>query len=240
MDVIKDFFNPYERNARLYPALISLLPTFVALYCFFEELRDILTTVIGSIFFVAVSYLISKVSRELGKKKQDILIIEWDGMPSTRFLRHSDSTIDPLTKQRYHAFLEKSIANFRCPTPEEEMNDKENTDKVYDSAIKWLLTKTRDTQKYSLLFRENISYGFTRNFLALKPWGLLINFIILFGSFGLIYKRYHFDLNKVLPIEWVSILISIVIIILQLLITKDTVHSKAKAYARTLLEVCDE
>jgi hypothetical protein len=27
----------------------------------------------------------------------------------------------------------------------------------------WLLTQTRDTKTFSILFRENISYGFRRN-----------------------------------------------------------------------------
>ncbi|CEG02206.1 hypothetical protein [Bacillus sp. B-jedd] len=240
MDMLRDFFNPYERQARLYPALISLFPTFAALYSFFDDLRGVLSTILGSVFFVGISYLFGKLTRELGKKKQDSLIVDWDGMPSTRFLRHVDTTIDPLTKKRYHQFLEKNIADFRCPTPEEESSNKENADKVYDSGIKWLLAKTRDTQKYSLLFRENISYGFARNFWALKPWSLLINSIILFGSFGLMYQRHQFDFKNVFPLEWVSISITTFIIISQSLITKNTVHSKAKAYARTLLEVCDE
>jgi len=240
MDLLKDFFNPYERTARLYPALIILAPTFMTIFCLFEELRDILSSIIGSIFFVSTAYYLGKISREIGKKKQEGLIVLWDGMPSTRFLRHRDTSIDSISKERYHQFLQTHVSNLTIPTPEEELNDQESADIVYDSAIKWLLVKTRDTQKYSLLFRENISYGFTRNFWALKPLGITINFLVLLGTVTLVYKRYHFDFNLIPNEILFSVAFTLIIITFILFISKKTIHSKAKAYARTLLEVCDE
>lgn len=238
--MLKDFFNPYERQARLYPALIILLPTFVSVYCLFEDLRDLLSAAIGSVFFVGVSYYLGKLSREIGKKKQDKLIIIWDGMPSTRFLRHRDTTLDEITKGRYHQYLNNHVPNLVIPTLQEEIDNPMNADIVYESAIKWLLNKTRDTQKYTLLFRDNISYGFVRNFWALKQWGLLVNFLVLVFTSAILYKRYHFELELIPNFVWLSVAVTVLIIISILLITKQTVHSKAKAYARTLLEVCDE
>lgn len=239
LDIIKDFFNPYERTARIYPVLIILLPTYVAVYCLFKEFRDILSAILGSIFFVCIAYYLGKLTREFGKKKQEKLILLWDGMPSTRFLRHSDTTIDEITKGRYHQYLQNHVPNLIIPTTQEESSKPKNADIVYESAVKWLLAKTRDTQKYSLLFRENISYGFMRNFWALKPLGLIINFLILFGTAALVYKRYQFNFDLVPKEIWFSVVFTFIIILFILFITKETVHSKAKAYARTLLEVCD-
>lgn len=238
--MLKDLFNPYERQARLYPVLIIFLPTFVSVYCLFEDFRDLLSAAIGSIFFVGISYYLGKLSRELGKKKQDKLIIIWDGMPSTRFLRHRDTTLDVFTKERYHQYLNNHVPNIVMPKPREELDDPIKADIVYESAIRWLLKKTRDTQKYPLLFRDNISYGFARNFWALKQWGLVINFLVLVFTSAIVYERYNFDLGLIPNVVWLSIAVTILIIFFILLITKETVHSKAKAYARTLLEVCDE
>jgi hypothetical protein len=240
LDILRDFFNPYERTARLYPSLIILTPIFVAVYCLFEDFRNLLTAAVGSIFFVGISYYLGKLAREIGKKKQEKLITLWDGMPSTRFLRHRDVTIDSVTKSRYHHYLKKHIKNLIIPTPEEESTNPTEADMVYESAVKWLLTKTRDTQKYSLLFRDNISYGFMRNFWALKQWGVFINIIVLVGTALLVYERYNFDFKLIPPIVWLSVIVNVFVIIFILLVTKETVHSKAKAYARTLLEVCDE
>ncbi|MEH7239405.1 hypothetical protein [Bacillus sp. JJ1562] len=240
MDMLKDFFNPYERTARLYPALIILIPTFVTVYCLFEDFRELLPMAMGSIFFLGFSYYIGKLAREIGKKKQDNLITLWDGMPSIRFLRHRDATIDPITKARYHHYLTTHIHNLKIPTPEEELANPKEADNIYASAVKWLLAKTRDTQKYSLLFRENISYGFMRNFWALKLRGVIINSIVLIATALLVYTRYSFDYKMIPPTVWLSVCVTAFVIIFILLITKETVHSKAKAYARTLLEVCDE
>ncbi|HBZ82211.1 MULTISPECIES: hypothetical protein [unclassified Brevibacillus] len=237
---LRDFFDPYERKARIYPALIILFPAFIATYCLFSDLRDLLSTVIGSVFFVGISYFLGKMSREIGKKKQEKLKMKWDGMPTLRFLRHRDETIDDYTKARYHKYLESHVPNLKLPTQQEELADPQKADLIYESAIKWLLNKTRDTQKYSLLFSENISYGFARNFWSMKVWGIAINLLVLTATIFLIDNRYSFDLT-IVPVEvWLSVTVTIIILIFTIFFREVNVHSKAKAYARTLLEVCDE
>lgn len=237
---LKDFFDPYERNARLFPPLIILFPVFVAVYCLFSDLRNLLSAAAGSIIFVLIFYYLGKASREIGKKKQEKLIIKWDGMPSTRFLRHRDNTYDEHTKGRYHSYLQTHVPNLIIPTLEEELENPEKADLIYQSAVIWLLKKTRDTEKYSLLFKDNINYGFARNFWALKYWGIVINLLVLAGTAALIYHRYHFNLSLIPHEVWLSVGITIIIILFILLFKEEAVHSKAKAYARTLLEVCDE
>lgn len=238
--MFQDLFDPYERKARIFPALIIVLPLFVAFYCLFSNFRDFLSAALGSIFFICISYYLGKLSREIGKKKQEKLIKKWDGTPSTRFLRHRDTTIDILTKKRYHQYLQNCVPNLIIPTPEDELENPESADLIYESANKWLLKKTRDTEQYNLLFRENISYGFARNFWALKAWGIFINFLVLVGTVSLIYHRHGLVIKNIAQEEWLSVAITIIVIIFILIFTQKMVHSKAKAYARTLLEVCDE
>jgi hypothetical protein len=55
------------------------------------------------------------------------------------------------------------------------MDSPERADEMYQSATDWLLANTRDTQKFGLLFEENMNYGFRRNFWALKPLALCID-----------------------------------------------------------------
>ncbi|MEK6455549.1 hypothetical protein NSQ14_15885 [Caldifermentibacillus hisashii] len=208
MDWFNNFFDPYERSARIFPALIILFPAFVSVYCLFPNFRDLLSTVVGSIFFVAMSYYLGKLSREVGKKKEAALIIKWDGMPTTRFLRHRDTTIDVNTKRRYHQYLETHVPNLIIPTPQEELADPQKADLVYKSAVNWLRNKTRDTQKYRLLFHHNISYGFSRNFWAMKSWGLFINSLVLAGIVALVYKRYHFEITMIPHEVWLSVVVT--------------------------------
>lgn len=240
MDFLKNFFDTYERNARLLPATIILAPTFISLYCLFPDLRDLVSTFVGSILFLSFSYLLGKLARNIGKRKEEKLIEKWDGLPSTRFLRHRDITLDTHTKKRYHAYLERNVTGLHIPTKEEETMDPRSADLIYESAVRWLRTKTRDSKKYRLLFRENISYGFARNFWALKYWGIIINILTFSGTVVLVYNRYNFDLSVVPNEIYFSVVADIIVFLIILFFTEKDVHSKAKAYARTLLEVCDE
>ena len=54
------------------------------------------------------------------------------------------------------------------PTVAAEANNPAGSDSVYMSATKWLLSQTRDTKVYSLLFQQNINYGYRRNMLGLR------------------------------------------------------------------------
>ncbi|RXT05305.1 hypothetical protein EIZ39_18205 [Ammoniphilus sp. CFH 90114] len=222
------------------PALIILSPRFLTVYCLFPALRDLISVAVGTIFFLAISYLLGKLSRNIGWRKQARLLVKWDGMPSTRFLRHRDTNIDVYTKRRYHKYLQNCVPDLVIPTPEEELVDPAKADLIYESAVKWLLKKARDSETYNLLFHENISYGFARNLWAMKWWGLFVNLLVLLGTVALINKRYHFDLYAIPPEVWLAVTVTVFVMIVLLFFTQSSVHNKAKAYARTLLEVCDE
>jgi hypothetical protein len=59
------------------------------------------------------------------------------------------------------------------PSQEIEATAAEAADSYYESAIKWLLEKTRDKKKYSMIFKENMGYGFRRNYLGIRWHGFL-------------------------------------------------------------------
>jgi hypothetical protein len=90
-------------------------------------------------------------------------------------LRHRDKTIEAVTKRRYHSFLAAKIKE-AFPDKDQEAKNPEAADEVYQSGVRWLLNHTRpeDAKQFALLFRENIVYGFRRNALGTKPFGLVI------------------------------------------------------------------
>src|SRR5258708_15046983 len=99
-DLVAKVTDPYERPARLYPALLALLPllALVMLRCGPKA-----TALTGAVT-VAVScgglYLTTNLCRELGKRLEGNLYKEWGGKPSTQLLRHRDNTIEAGTKRR--------------------------------------------------------------------------------------------------------------------------------------------
>jgi len=70
-----------------------------------------------------------------------------------------------------HTFLATKLGA-AFPTAAQEAQEPGEADRLYESATRWLLEQTRDTSKYSLLFTENISYGFRRNMLGMRWIGL--------------------------------------------------------------------
>ena len=105
---------------------------------------------------------------------------EWEGKPTTVLLRHKDSTIDGVTKQRYHTFLLANVPNWRIPTEEEEQNNVQDADSYYDSAVKWLSENTRDSKRFNLLLKENIGYGFRRNSYGIRRYGISVSILSIF------------------------------------------------------------
>jgi len=136
-----------------------------------EAYYHYLTSFIGIGVF---SFVLAQIGRDQGKKKEKKLFEHWGGKPTNMILRHSNNHLDVHTKKRFHTKLEQVIPDMKIPTPEEELEDLYAADCIYDSCTKYLISKTRDTNKYHLLFKENINYGFRRNLWGMKAWALTI------------------------------------------------------------------
>jgi hypothetical protein len=89
--------------------------------------------VIAPIEFVLVLLLV-RIARDEGQKIQPGLIREWDGMPTTRFLRHRNNEIERPAKGRYKESLTK-LTGYKFPTADEEASDPAAADEIYSSAI---------------------------------------------------------------------------------------------------------
>jgi hypothetical protein len=174
-DIVAKVTDPYDRQARLYPALLCLLRLLALVALLYAPNASVLTGVV----IIAVScgglFLMTNICREMGKRLEDKLYREWGGKPSTQLLRHREGIIDSVTKRRYHAFLSAKL-NFTFPDADSERNDPTKADEAYQSGARWLLDHTRpdDGKKFDLLFRDNVTYGFRRNALGARSLGIII------------------------------------------------------------------
>jgi hypothetical protein len=240
-DLVAKVTDPYERPARLYPALLALL-----LY------GPRATAQTGAVT-VAVScgglYLTTNLCRELGKRLEEKLYHEWGGKPTTQLLRHRDAKIDAVTKRRYHAFLARKI-NEPFPDKDQEAANPGAADDVYQSGVRWLLNHSRpeDGKKFDLIFKENVAYGFRRNALGVKPFGLtvavgsLLWVLILEGALFRHGGKFT-DVavfSRVSEPATASVVISIAMIVVWLFFfTRASARTAAFTYAETLLRACD-
>lgn len=238
------FLDPYERKARLYPALLVAMPVLASFIAELASFEKKLPALIGLAGAFGGFYLLSSVVRDYGKRLEIRMLKEWGAMPTTQLLRHRDLGIDKVTKARYHAFLSKQIGiNF--PTRDEENSDPEHADSVYQSAVRWLLEKTRDTKQFSLIFKENVAYGFRRNGMAVRRAGMCVcalTVVYLAASVG-VFGIWYIDPRVLTGIDVghaIAFLLCFALLaVWPLFFNKETLRISANTYARALLAACD-
>lgn len=191
--MVKLFFNEYNLKARCIPVVIACFPI-LALLASFLDLNKFLiaNSIVMIIFSVIIIFLLSFYARSKGKQLEKDLIDEWKGWPTTRFLRHSDQTINKIEKQKIYQIIKDNLID-KIPTEDEERNTPEEADQQYNIIVNTLKMKTRSEEYYILLY-ENISYGFFRNSLALKKISISISVFIIIGLFIMFFQNnpYHF------------------------------------------------
>jgi hypothetical protein len=247
-DIVAKVTDPYERPARLYPALLALLPLLALVMLLYGPKATALTGAVTVAVSCGGLYLTTNFSRERGKRLEGKLYCQWGGKPTTQLLRHRDNRIESVTKRRYHAFLASKI-NIPFPDRDQEANDPAAADEIYHSGVRWLLNHSRpeDNKKFELLFKENVAYGFRRNALGLKPLGLLISCSSLLWVLlveGVISLQHGFidraALVRIPETATASLIVSAVMICAWLIFfTKESAHTAAFTYAESLLRTCD-
>lgn len=234
--------DSYNRRARLQPALLAVLPIGLVALILFPGLEHKAGTLIGLAAYFGGATWLTQVGRDRGKKLQPKLYEARDGMPSVSMLRHRDTRISTITKQRYHAFLAANIPNLTLSSAEDEANDPAAADDAYSSVTDWLLTATRNKPESKLIFEENMNYGFRRNFWALRPIALTVD-IVLIAFVIMLHTTITADNSSMDVSLNTSALLALAAIIghmiLALMATKNWVRTTADAYARQLLAACD-
>lgn len=246
-DYIAKITDPYDRNARLYPALLALLPLVVMLVTLYAPSVSTFANIGGIVFSLGGLFMMMNISREMGKRLEPKIFETWGGKPTTILLRHRDNRLDRVTKHRYHKFLSSKIAA-KLPDSMQESSKPDLADEFYESATHWLLGKTRDKQKFKLLFNENITYGFRRNALGMKPIGLVTSGVCTLWvliSHDVIQTTgpiLNLAVFTTLPLPAISSLAVSTSMLLAwfLFFTKTSLQTAALTYATTLLRACDE
>jgi hypothetical protein len=246
IDAIAKFADPYDRQARLYPALLALLPLVVTSLIIVGDAASMLGTAAMAAIACGALYWMAGMARDKGKALEPGLFTAWGGKPSVQLLRHRNGAIDAVTKARLHRFLEVRLG-VAIPTHDAEVRAPADADRLYESATRWLLEQTRDSGKHGLLITENISYGFRRNMLGMRRVGLaltVLSALLLYADGG-----WH------APSAWTNIIGSLLAVpskhrvgllaclasgvVWTLGVSKARVRAAAFAYAERLVTSCE-
>jgi len=174
LSAVSKLFDNYNRVARLYPALLAIAPILCSAIVVFPSLISNIPRSTAAVFGLScLAYFLASLARFRGKTIEACLLSKWGAWPTTIMLRHRDSCIDPVTKARYHAALAALCRDLTMPSVADEQNAPSSADDIYRSATKRLIEMRRGPE-YAMLQRENVSYGFRRNMLGLKPIALAL------------------------------------------------------------------
>lgn len=195
------------------------------------------------ISFGVMSFL-SAIISNMGNSIQRVYFDKWGGAPTTTLLMPDNDELDIYTKQRYFVWLNSKIPDLNLSMTVDEKEDHQHKAR---SAINFLREYTRDIKKYPAVYRDNVSYGFARNLVALRHIGLIISVVGLAINTGIMLcPAYNtIALGSALtvgsfPLGIVSSLLSLLCVMLFLFVLNEGfVKQRAFRYARSLLEVCE-
>lgn len=243
MDAIKDLFDVYGRNARLYPAMLVMVPL-MALPGAMGSVQAISSFAVATLFGLALLYALTHAVRAMGKRAEVRLLSQWGGLPTTRWLLWSDPTLDSTTKHRYREFLHGN--GLAMPSVQDERADPIGARERLASAVTWLRNNRRGNP-YRILHGENASYGFRRNLYGAKPLGVTLSVISVCVSAGFAAVALSrspvltfLDSLNAIPSELrIGFTVSIAWVFGWLFVTPAWVRESAELYAKALLETCD-
>lgn len=230
-------FDTYSLKARVFPALIAGLPTLALLFVLVPWDHVGLSHVTAGTVSVILLFAFADVARRTGKHVQARL-----GTGSTPELWHRNNTeIAAAAKDRYRTYIAKQI-KIPAPTEVEEKDEPQRANDFYNTAANWIREHTRDHRKFSILFSENITYGFRRNLLGLKWIALIFNALVLLscGAITFFMPSYFRQLpninEKLVMVSMAAILHSTYMLCA---VNTASVREASRAYGRQLILSCE-
>ena len=148
-----------------------------------------------------------------------------------QMLRHRDQSIEAGSKTLLHRKLVALQIVARLPTPAEEIADPVKADAQYRTCANWLRRKALELKAktpFDIVHSENIAYGFRRNLLGIRPYGLMV----LAASTATTITAFFFHRHPY--IELVGIIL--VGAYLVLAVNTEAVKRAAYDYSRRLLD----
>ena len=227
-------FDRYTWRARVLPVYLTAAPAVLAIAATLPEGLNLPLAGASAIVFVPLSYFLSQIGSDFGKRLEPALWKSWGGPPTTRFLRYGNDEFNPATRERVHERLR--ALGLDIPTTDQEEADRPRALELYASAVDELRRLTRDTDRFPLVYKGNAEYGFRRNLLGLKKFGVILTLAAI-TAIGLAVLHEWRAAGVLAPVPTVISLLTACILLAWLVgVRPAAVRITADRYARYLLE----
>ena len=240
MSPLNAVMDAYDRRARFYPMVLVLLPLFLGIACWAPSGMQLPGVLSGAAVTLAVAALLTQLARDQGKRREKELFRLWGGRPSDRALSYGGRALADATLARCHKKLMAIDPDLQLPASREvEKEGGKEARSSFAAATELLITRTRDKEKFPLLFKENVSYGFRRNLWGMKPAGILTSVL---GACACGGKIVALGLPA-LSINTISMVCGGICALLGIIwcarITPSWVRIPAEGYSKQLVEACE-
>ena len=251
----------YTREARLAPAFLSVFPLFLLLLVWFTGLRNAVPALLTLLCVFGVVRWITHISRRFGDTVERHLFRDWEGKPTTTMLRYAANR--PLVRSKFtetdveyllgeappREMIKRALERWNAPAFPTEQDDRDAIKEAASDPIKEidkldsLYERTtaairENSRSNKLVFEENVSYGFQRNFYALKWFAFSCGVVSLIvqavAAYGAHMWGWQYTLTHAMATVLLSITVVYVVCVL-LFVTRDSVRIQAFIYARQLL-----
>jgi hypothetical protein len=238
LDVSK-VFDAYSLRARLFPAIVAAAPALAALALLISWRSFDLSTIVATLALTVLLSALADLTRRRGRAIERALFDKQGGKPSIVMFRRGDATIEEGSKERYRRFLGTKLG-IAVPTRPQEEDDQKSADSFYEQCGVWLRNNTRDTKKFSLLFNENVTYGFRRNLLGVKWVALGLNSFVVCICLAILWRgnwAWGGELqNRVAVVLIVAAAHAVYVLTV---VNRAAVWDAATAYGRELILSCE-
>ncbi len=243
----------YTREARLAPAFLSMFPVFLLLIAWIGDVQGVLPGLLGLFSFFGVVRWISHIARSIGDDEEITLFRRWHGKPTTTLLRLNppqrihetdiqrflpEPALRTLVEGRYTQQTGNAAPTAAKDSAAEDAAHPDDAadalDRLYEPVVRWLRESTRDNK---LVFEENISYGFQRNFFSLRKFSLRCGCFALVVQLAAVYAMWAHKIPKRPGAVVLAVTLAILAYLLAVLhfVSEESVMLQGFVYARQLL-----
>ncbi len=223
------FADRYTFEARFVPFVVVASPPIVTAICCAGSNPGL---AIGGVVVACIVIAGSQLARDPGKRLEPELWASWDGAPTTQMLRFRGAE-NQAEVDRRHVTVEK-VTGRPMPTRDVEENDPDLADSQYEAAVGTLRELTRDRKDFHLVAAENANYGFRRNLLGLRPFGIVAALATLVASVAIVLFSDTSPDDRFLTAGVPALWALLVLLALVGIVTRSWVRVAADAYAERL------
>lgn len=223
-------WDKYDRQARVYPTIIILIPFFILQYFylnkefanwsnFVSSLRTVAVFSIPIVLFYFINDRVQFLSKILFESK---MFKGGAYFPTTDFLLYSDDEYSAHHKKLVRDKI-KTDFGIKMPSKSEEEADEGEARRRITEAVGFVRNKSRHGR---FVIAKNINYGFSRNLVGGSLIGIALSVINIIVFYFIDYQK------SPLAISAVCLFLYLIVVIT----SRPTIVFFGKEYARKLFE----